>query len=325
MSGKRIVDLYELREVFSAELHRRKRSSRPGDYAIRPGGEATLYATIGAAKVCASLGLALGTAAEQREWRAAIWSFREPDGGFLGRNGHAAGMTVGALNLLGETEWQPVAGLAPLDPSALPAWLARFDPRRTHKEFGCASLPILVSGFGGAGWAETLYALLEQRVDPARPLELWCAADDPAWKVISCIYHIAEIYDAAARPYPHPQLLWQRLAGLEWPRVRNSVPRTTCTDFDLAWVLVRLCRQLPERLGKTLDILRQVADLRAEEWYENRPQVLADDTHGLHCYLIAAAVFQDILPDLFRGPKLFDCLNASWVHRLPSESVVGPP
>jgi hypothetical protein len=39
-------------------------------------------------------------------------------------------------------------------------------------------------------WGRTFADLVSARLDPVRPLQTWCAADAPPWRVVSSVYHV---------------------------------------------------------------------------------------------------------------------------------------
>lgn len=316
------MDTRDLRRVIGAELESRRISSAPGDYAYqREGNEHPLYGVTGAANLHAELGLHFGGMAERAAWCDRINAFQHQDGAFNSVSGpeHAAAMAILALNILGGQPARPVRHLAPTEPAALDAWLNRMDwDRSTHKEFCCGISPILASGFCDARWVETLRCNVESRIDPKHPLRVWSGSkNDPPWRVISCMYHVLSGYDAAFIPYPMPSLLWDRLNSLDYEKTRNNGSRTSCTDFDYAWMLERLCYQMPERFTDVHRRCSAVLDLMIAEWHDDRERMLSATTHELYCQCIGWALYQRMLPERFAGPALQDTLNAPWLYRLP--------
>jgi hypothetical protein len=317
-----IFDTAELRAVMRGELESRRLSPAPGDYAYtRDANEHPLYGVTGAANLYAELGFDFGGWTARQAWCDRINAFQQPDGTFTCVSGpeHAAAMAILALNLLGGRPARPVRHLAPLDPAAFETWLNRMNwAGSTHKEFCCGVCPILASGFHDARWLETLRRNVESRLDPGQPRRLWSGSDrDPAWRVISCLYHVLSGYDAAWLPYPQPELLWDRLSSLHYEQTRDDGKRTDCTDFDYGWMLIRLSHQLPDRFPEVVRRGHAVLDRMIAEWREDRARMLSSTTHGLYCQCIGWAVYQALLPDRFRGPPLLDTLNAPWLYRLP--------
>lgn len=321
------MDTNDLRRVIRAELDARRLSPGAGDYAYqRDCNEYPFYGVTGAANLYAELGFDFGGYEERRAWCARINAFQGPDGTYDCVSGpeHAAAMAILALNILGGQPARAVRRLAPLEPSALDAWLNGLDwARSTHKAFWGAVSPILASGFGDARWVATLRRNVESRINPEHPLRLWSAADDdPPWRVISCLYHVLAGYDAAFIPYPLPTLLWDRLRSLNYEQTRGALHRTFCTDFDYAWMLDRLSHQLPERFAEAHRRCQILFDGMLAEWHDDRERMLRATTHDLYCQCIGWALFQRLLPERFTGPALQDTLNAPWLYRLPGPAWV---
>lgn len=316
------MDTTDLRRIIGRELESRRLSPAPGDYAYtRNGREHQLYGVIGAANLHAALGFDFGGLEARRAWCDRVNAFQEEDGTFTCVSGpeHGAAMAILALNILGGRPARPVRHLAPLDAAALPAWLNRMDwDRSTHKAFCCAVRPVLASGFCDAHWMETLRENVESRIHPERPRQVWSGSDrDPPWRVISCLYHVLSGYDAAFIPYPMPALLWDRLSAIQYETTRNDHRRTACTDFDYAWMLTRLCHQMPEHFVDAHRRCHAVLDLMIGEWHDARDRMLSATTLELYCQCIGWAVYQRLLPGRFTGPALQDTLNAPWLYRLP--------
>jgi hypothetical protein len=316
------MDTFALRGIMREELAGRRLSSAPGDYAfMRDSDENVLYGVTGAANLYAELGFDFGSFADREAWCERINSFQTADGTFDCVSGpeHGAAMAILALNILGGRPARPVRHLAPLNPTELEAWLDDMDwSGSTHKEFCSAVSPILASGFYDTAWRETMCANVGGRLDPAHPMQVWCPPGDvPAWRVVSCIYHVVSGYDQAFVPYPKPRLIWDRLTALEYERKRNDQQRTCCTDFDYAWIVNRLCRQLPEYHQEAHRRYNATLDKMIEEWHDDRERMLSASTHDLYCECIGWALYQRLLPERFTGPGLLDTLNAPWLYRLP--------
>jgi len=320
------LDTRELRQVMAEEMEKRRLSAAPGDYGYMPGSrESQMYGVVGAAHLHAQLGLDFGSQADRAAWIERINSFQRDDGTFECVSGpeHGACAAITALNLLGGRPGRPVRGLAPRSAPALEAWLNGLNWGGTHKDLCGGVAPVLASGFCGGDWVAAMRRNVEAHLAPERPLETWCGGGDPPSRVISCIYHVANAYDAAFVPYPRPQMLWDRLAGLEYDRKRDQLKRTICTDFDYGWLVERLACQLPERFAEGMGWLRSVAASMAAEWRTDRASLFArSSTHDLYCYGIGWAVYQRLSPGLFTGPGLLDTYNAPWLFRLPGREWV---
>lgn len=316
------ISILEIVSALRQELDSRRRSNEPGDFSHhRERNDVPLYAVTGAANLYAQLGLWLGDLRQRQAWAGRINAFQQPDGAFQSPSGreHAAAMAIIALNLLGSAPARPVRHLAPTTSEKLDAWIKALNWSSTHKALGMGAAPILASGFYDGDWIRTLRRNVESRLSPDRPLETWCTADAAPATVISCVYHVLESYDAGYLSYPQPQMLWDRLMGLQYDTRRNDLSRTICTDFDYAFLLERLCHQLPGRFPDFIRACGNVLEQRLAEWREQRERVFAEcSTHDLYCYVVGWAIFQRILPDQFEGPGLLDTLNAPWVFRLPS-------
>lgn len=320
-------ETFELRNAMREELEGRRLSDEPGDYAYgRDANEWPLYGVTGAANLFAELGFDFGAFADRQAWCDRINSFQAADGAYHCVSGpeHGAAMAILALNILGGRPARPVRHLAPLHAGDLEAWLDAMDwEGSTHKEFCCAVSPLLASGFCGEDWVRTMRRNVGGRLAPARPMQVWSRpGEDVPWRVVSCIYHVLTAYDAAYLPYPRPEMIWNRLAALDYERTRNDFRRTFCTDFDYAWVLDRLCRQMPEKSGEAQRRCEAVFGLMVQEWHDDRERMLGASTHELYCQCIGWAVYQNLLPGKFSGPPLQDTLNAPHLYRLPDPSWV---
>ncbi|HNQ34770.1 MAG TPA: hypothetical protein PKN80_01755 [bacterium] len=319
-----LIDTGEIRRVLADELRARRLSSAPGDFTNRrSGNDVPLYGSTGAANLHFELGLWPGETEERRAWGDRINSFQSEAGSFVSPSGreHATATALAALSLLGTRPARPVGGLAPLDADRLPGWLAGLDWSGTHKDFWGGVTPVLASGLVDAGWREVLAREIGGRIDPRRPLEVWCAEAEEPWRVISCIYHVTSGFDAAWIPYPAPELIRERLFGLGYDRIRAGTKRTICTDFDYAVILDRLAHQRPEWFPEAHRLCRAVLADRVREWRENQDGLLARaSTHDLFCYTVGWAVYQRLLPESFTGPALYDTLHAPWLYRLPDRS-----
>jgi hypothetical protein len=225
-------------------------------------------------------------------------------------------MVLGALNLLGEPIPDAIGPLAPDHPGELARWLDGLDWSQTHKEFCGPVIPLPAGGRVTAEWMAVLLRHLSARLDPQRPMEIWCGQDDPAWRVISCMYHVLVALDAGACPYPQPQMLIQRLMGLQWEDAPEAEARTVCTDGDWAWMLMRLCMQQPRYFEPTLAAIRKVSARRVRAWHEHPEAVLNATTHSLFCYLWVTAVFQSVVREHYQGGYLRDTLNDPALFRL---------
>ncbi len=308
----------ELRQAMAAELSGRRCGSDGFGYAEQRGGPETLYGITGAINVLAALGLPLGDRGLRRDAAVRILAYRNQDGTFRGSDGpgHALHMVVGALNLLGEPIPADIAPLAPTDPAALDAWIDGHDWSSTHKEFCGQTIPLLADGRVGDEWVESLQRGVEARLAPERPLETWCAADAPPWRVISCMYHILSAFDAGRIPYPQPEHLLRRLLDLRWDEAADSEPRTVCTDGDWALLLLRLADRVPTAFPEIMAAIRRVSARRLRAWTGTREAILATGTHHLYCYLWVTAVFQSAVRDHYRGGIVRDTLNDPTLFRL---------
>ncbi len=308
----------ELKQAMAGELSGRRCGGDGFSYAEQRGGPETLYGITGAINILAALGLPLGGRGRRRDAAGRILAYRNPDGSFRGGDGpgHALHMVVGALNLLGEPIPADVAPLAPTDPAALAAWLESHDWSSTHKEFCGQTIPLLADGRVGDEWVETLRRGVEARLDPERPLTTWCAAADPPWRVISCIYHILSAFDAGRLPYPQPEGLLRRLLELRWDEAAEREPRTVCTDGDWALLLLRLADLVPTAFPEIMAAIRRVSARRRRAWAETREAILAAGTHHLYCYLWVTAVFQSAVRHHYRGGFVRDTLNDPALFRL---------
>lgn len=213
----RAINILEMRKTFMEEMNKRKLSSSVGHFAEKPGGKENLYSVTGAANVYAILGISLGTIEDRQKWANRIIKYKGKKGYFWQRSEkeHANPQVIAALNLLGHPI-PSITCLAPLDVEKLSAWIATRNWSSIHKDLGGGATPILATGFGGIEWRDKFVELVTSRLNPDRPLEIWCRADDPSWRVISCIYHVLSAFDAASIPYPYPQMIFNRIINLGW-------------------------------------------------------------------------------------------------------------
>lgn len=312
------LDIAELRAAVVRELEGRRCGGEATSYADERGAGESLYGVIGAVNVAAALGLPLGDRAARAEWAGRILGYRDAAGHFTSRSGprHAVHMALGALNLLGEPIPAGIGPLAPVAPAALSAWLERHDWHSTHKGLCGPTIPLLASGLAGAGWVEVFLRHVAGRLGPARPLETWCAPDDPPWRVISCVYHVLSAFDAGRLPYPHPELLLRRMIDLRWDAVPDVEQRTVCTDGDWALVLRNLCDALPHEAERVMAAIRRVSARRVRRWHERPGAVLGLGTFDLYCYLWVTAVFQSCVREHYTGGFVRDTLNDPALFRL---------
>jgi hypothetical protein len=319
------LDIAALRRAVMQELEARRFADGPGCFANRRGGAEALYGLTGAANIHAVLGVALGDRNARRQWAQRVLAQRGADGFFVGDAGpgHGIHMVLGALNLLGE----PIpAALGPLAPDAsndLPAWLDGLDWSGTHKEFCGQTIPRLATGCVARDWVDTLVRHVTARIDPERPMEIWCGADDPPWRVISCMYHVLVAFDAGALPYPYPQWLLRRLLDMHWEEAPDETMRTACTDGDWAWMLMRLASQCPEHYGAAMRAVRRVSARRIRLMRARTEEWLSESTHNIYCHLWVTAVFQSLVREHYRGGYLWDTLNAPALYRM-NESLAKP-
>lgn len=314
-------DILDLRESMIKELACRRITWETGDFRHhRDDNSVPLYGCTGAANVYGVLGLDFGDFQEKQAWACRINTFQMDDGSFTSPSGlaHAADTAISTLNILGFSPRYPVRNLAPVSSKNLLCWLKSLNWESTHKDFCCAVAPVLASGVYDSEWISTLHRFVDKMINPRKPLETWCSPAAEPWRVISCIYHITSGYDAAFLPYPHPELLWQRLRDLNYEKKRNDIFRTVCTDFDFVRILQRLTHQLPEHFEEFLLICKDLFIKRHQEWHEDKESLFEQySTHDLFCYLIGWAVLQPLLPEYFTGPALYDTQNAPWLKRLP--------
>jgi hypothetical protein len=313
-----VLDTGELRAAIRGELEGRRFAAEPGCFADRRGGGEALYGLTGAANIHAALGLPLGGRPEREGWARRILAHADEAGHFEGGSGpgHALHMVVAALNILGEPVPSGIGPLAPENAAELPAWLDRQDWGSTHKEFCGQTIPLLASGRVSAEWTDVLVREVGGRLDPARPLKTWCRPDAPAWRVISCVFHVLSAFDAGALPYPQPELLLGRFLDLGWEDAPDEEKRTVCTDGDWAWVLLRLRDQLPEQSERIVAAVRKVSARRVRAWHSDPEAVLSLRTHDLYCYLWSSAVFRSCARDHYRGGAVKDTLNEPALYRL---------
>ncbi len=315
------LNVAELRKEMARELERRRCTATVFSYAQQRGGEEALYGLSGAVNVLDALGLPLGERTARAAAAARILAWRGADGRFDGGSGsgHAMHMIIGALNILGEPVPENIGPLAPTNPTELSAWLARHDWQSTHKELCGQTIPLLASGCVSTKWINVFIRDILSRLSPDRPLETWCTADAPPWRVISCIFHVLSAFDAGRIPYPEPELLARRLFDLQWDEVPEGEQRTVCTDGDWAWLLLRLVEHIPKHAESAISAIRRVSARRVRVWHESRESVLSVSTHDLYCYLWSTAVFQScvrehytlgFVRDTFNDPSLFQLFDS---------------
>ena len=311
------IDLRNLRHTVGLELRVRRSRWRSCHHGDRRTGLCNLYGTTGAVNCHAILGLPFGGEAQRQKWARAIRSYQKSGGSFPGAcPEHATAMAIQALNLLGGDVPRNLANLAPLEPDRLGGWLGGHDWQTTHKRLWGGTVPILASDLATDGWKEELFGTLVSRLSPDRPLETWCNKNDPPWKVISKVYHVLAIFDAAAVPYPHPDLLASRLLGLDWHHVRAGEYKTLCTDGDWAWNLLELMKLQPGLADEAMSQIAGVSRERASEWNGGAISLSALTTHHIYCHLWVTALFQHADRERFKGAWLQDTLNSPHLFRL---------
>jgi hypothetical protein len=313
-----ILRIDELCQAMATELDHRRCGTEGFSYAEVRGGPETLYGITGAVNILAALGLPLGDRDRRQNAATRILRYQDAAGRFHGSDGpgHAVHTVVGALNLLGEPVPANLAPLAPTDPATLVDWLESHDWTSTHKELCGQTIPLLASGSVGQEWGTAFVRAIERRIEPARPLETWCSADAPPWRVISCVYHVLAAFDAGRLPYPQPAMLLRRLLDLRWEDADHAEPRTFCTDGDWALLLLNLCNALPAAFPQVMAVIRRVSARRVCDWHANRDTILSASTHHLWCYLWVTAVFQAAVRDHYAGGVVIDTLNDPALHRL---------
>jgi len=310
------IDTREMRTLFLEELGSRRCEGDAHGYSDSPGGSASLYGTTAAVNIMAILGGDLGSPSERRAWADWILAYQGADGCFAGSGGHAACMAVQALNLLGIDPPERLAPLAPSGAGELGNWLNSLDWSSTHKELWGQTAPLLATGLVDGEWVANLVDGISSRIHPDNPAETWCSADAKPWRVISCIYHVLMVFDAACIPYPFPDMLLHRLLSLNWDQVPDLETRTVCTDGDWAWNLVELSKLGPERFSEVMQQIRRVSNRRVRIWQEARDEVFRLSTHELYCFLWVTAAFQRCVREDFFGPCLRDTLNDPSLFRL---------
>lgn len=318
MNTPETIDVSELRRAMGGELERRRCDGRIISYSLERGGSESLYGITGAINVRDALGLPLGDRGIREATAKRIMAYRDENGRFDAGSGpgHAVHMIVGALNILGWPAPADIGPLAPACPAELPAWLQRHDWNSTHKELCGQTIPLLASGRVCREWVRVFTDGIASRLHPDRPLEIWCPADAPSWRVISCIFHVLSAFDAGRIPYPEPELMLARLLGLRWDEAPDSESRTFCTDGDWAVLLLQLARRLPQHAKPIMEAVRRVSARRVRQWHEDRESILGDDTHDLYCYLWSTAVFQGAVREHYCGGVLRDTFNDPALFRL---------
>ncbi len=303
--------IQELKRSVLTELATRRCGNEGISYADKRHGRESLYGITGAINILAALGVSLGSREQRTATAARMLAYRGADGLFGEGDGpgHAAHMVIAALNLLGEPIPEDIAPLAPTDPAMLESWLGQLDWSSTHKEFCGQTIPLLASGRVDGNWIDVLMRHTTSRLHPERPLEVWCPADAPPWRVISCMYHVLSAFDAGRIRYPCPDLLLRRLLELRWDEVADGEPRTFCTDGDWAVLRLRLCIEFPESFPDAMRAIRRVSARRVLEWLDRRDGILAAGTHHLYCYLWSTAVFQSHASEHYSGGIVRDTFN----------------
>lgn len=315
----------KLRRTVNVELESRRCNGDEFSFSETRDGRETLYGLTGAVNIKAALGLPPGDNMTRKQAADRILSWRNANGQFDNGEGpgHGLHMVLGALNLLGQPIPEDIGPLAPTDVDEITNWLHRHDWGTTHKELCGQTIPLLASGRVGVEWIEAFVRGVSSRLDPNRPREIWCDADAPAWRVISCIFHVLSAFDAGRIPYPRPKLIADRLLGLNWDDADDDVSRTICTDGDWALVLLQLCHQLPRYTDRVMSAIRRVSRRRVAKWHENQEDIMGLDTHHLYCYLWNTAVFQSCVRDHYAGGYLRDTLNDPALYQLKGPDDLG--
>ncbi len=293
-----------------SELEQRRCANGEFSYAGERDGKESLPGIAMAIRILAVLGAMPADREARSRGAAKIRSYCDADGHFIAGEGaeqgpaYAFGIACKALTALGAAIPDGIAApRAPDDPAELMAWLDRHDWNSTHKNL-CRH--IKTEQGDNREWTEVFCNTVASRLSPDRPLETWCAADAPPWKVISCIFHMLTLFDRLALPYAQPEMLFRRLLDLKWESVPDTVPRTICTDFDVLWLLIRFAElYFPASMETVVTSIRQISERRVREWNENPGQDLARrTTHEIWCFLISTDTFQFYARDHFTGGRL---------------------
>ncbi len=312
------LNIAALKRAIIRELEARRFADSPGCFANQRGDTETLYGLTGAVCIHAVLGVSMGERNAREQWAQRILALRGADGFFVGDAGagHGIQMVICALNLLGEPLPAKIGPLAPYNSGDLTKWLDTLDWSSTHKEFLGQTIPLLAAGCVTQDWVDTFVKDVSARISARRPMEIWCKADDPAWRVISCMYHVLAAFDAGSIPYPYPKLLIGRLLDTHWEDASYETTRTACTDGDWAWMLMRLCEQCPEYFNAAINAVRKVSGRRITFMHEHPEAWLRESTHNIYCHLWVTAVFQSLIREHYRGNYLWDTLNSPALYRI---------
>jgi hypothetical protein len=322
--GESVFDVNKLKSAIVKEMENRRVSREPGEYSYyRHSNPNPLSSATGAVKLHAALGIPIEDWRVRISWAERINSFQETNGTFDTSSGkqHAAGEAIAALNILGGVPGRPVRHLAPFQADKIKCWLKSLDWSGTHKDFCAGVAPVIASGLHSPEWTEHLTGYIRGLVSPENPLLVWCVEKDDPWRVISCIYHVTHGLDAGFIPYPFPELIWDRLAGLDYENRREDLDRTVCTDFDYMFILSRIAHQMPGKFAEFISRCTVLFDKLLEEWSGKKDELLSRwSTHELACYLVGWSILQRALPGRFSGPVIYDIQNAPWLYRLPSSN-----
>ena len=313
----RCLDIGKMKEVFRKELELRRVKESVGFSDFR-GGAVSLYGTVGAVNICQVLGFDHGSWDDRQKRAERILSFQDDDFSFPppDSKAHALCMVLQALNILGANIPEEVQPLAPLDVQGLREVLRDHDWASTHKELWGMTAPLLATGTPDKEWRDSLLDVLGQRLTLLASPVTWSGADMAPARLISCMYHIFQIYDAGRVPLPKADLILKRLLGLDWPLVRQREGRTYCTDADWAWMLSEVVKQSPRMYPLVSSSILKVSRQRVLEWNLGRVELAQMSTHHLYCYLWSTALFQDLDRAGFVGSYIMDTLNQPAFFRL---------
>lgn len=311
------LDISSLNKIVFTEIATRKSRWSKFQYADQKGEKPNFYGTVAVVNIHTVLNQPLGTTKERQKWASVIRSYQQKDGSFPGKTPeHALCMAIQALNLLGGDIPKNIAPLAPVNLDEFKVWLQKEKWDSTHKRLWGGITPLLADKVVSDSWIEYFISTISSQLSLDSPKETWCSADAPPHKVISSIYHILQIFDAGALPYPKPDILINRLLDLEWHINRSSEKATLCTDGDWAWMLVELCKLKPAYFERAIDQIKSVGKQRVHEWNSQSIDISRLSTHHIYCYLWVTALFQDLDRTLFRGTWLYDTLNSPQLFRM---------
>jgi hypothetical protein len=267
-SAQAIVDLATVRPQFEALFESRRFQQEPyGQYRMSPGNTApSYYGSLDVALSRAIMGENLLTSLsdqQQQEWIAHLHTFANPDGTFDNDHGHHQlhrnGMTIGGLGVLGGKQLYPTSPLyAPFDqPNEVATyletninWASQWS--ESHKFWGGLHM-YSQSSVVPAGWTDAVFDWLDDHIHPTTG---WFAngAQQPSdVQGLGGGAHIWPIYEHLGHAFPEPELVIDRILGMQVASGRFGGNNSGYMDLDALYGLKFMRSLAPEYRASEID------------------------------------------------------------------------